>query len=188
AFATRWPSWRWSTRAPESIPSRRLMSLSASIVGRHPGAATRPPAPREAALDWPSSRRSPKPTAGPRRSRRGPARAHALRSRCRSADTHSLALVRANNLEVAGDEDVMGPVDADVVDFVLAVTQLHHPIDDAAGIRGQRGFGGLGRRGPTDDRARPLLVVGWDLTDALGRALRAPLERDHVRRRLGQID
>src|SRR5690242_20563712 len=86
------------------------------------------------------------------------------------------SVVRADDLEVAGDEDVMGPVDADAVDLVLAVAQAHHSVDDTAGVRGQRRFGGLGRRDTADDRARPLLVIGRDLADALGLTLVRTLE------------
>ena len=38
-------------------------------------------------------------------------------------------LVGADDLEVLVDEDVVGPVDADVVDLVLAVTQLYDTVD-----------------------------------------------------------
>ena len=43
-------------------------------------------------------------------------------------------LVGADDLEVLVDEDVMRPVDADVVDLVLAVAQLYHAVDDASGV------------------------------------------------------
>jgi hypothetical protein len=43
-------------------------------------------------------------------------------------------LLGADNLEVLVDEDVVGPVDADVVDLVLAVAELHHTVDDSAGV------------------------------------------------------
>ena len=42
-------------------------------------------------------------------------------------------LVGADDFEVLVDEDVVWPVDADVVDFVFAVAQLHHAVDDPAG-------------------------------------------------------
>jgi hypothetical protein len=32
------------------------------------------------------------------------------------------------------------PADADVVDFVLTVAQVHNTVDNAAGVGGQRGF------------------------------------------------
>jgi hypothetical protein len=44
-----------------------------------------------------------------------------------------------DDLEILVDEDVVRPVDADVVDFVLAVAQLDDTVDDAVG--GQCGFG-----------------------------------------------
>jgi len=65
------------------------------------------------------------------------------------------------------DEDVMGPVDADVVDFVLAVAQLHNTVDDSTWIGGERSFGRHIRRRSADDRPRPLAVASWDLTDLL---------------------
>jgi hypothetical protein len=42
-----------------------------------------------------------------------------------------LQLIGADDLEVLVDEDVVGPVDADVVDLVLAVAQLDNTVDDA---------------------------------------------------------
>jgi hypothetical protein len=47
-------------------------------------------------------------------------------------------LVGADDLEVLVDEDVVRPVDADVVDFVLAVAQHDNAVDDAPRLRGQR--------------------------------------------------
>jgi hypothetical protein len=41
-------------------------------------------------------------------------------------------LVGADDLEVLVDEDVVWPVDANVVDLVLAVAQLHDTVDDAS--------------------------------------------------------
>ena len=67
----------------------------------------------------------------------------------------------------------MRPVDADVVDLVVAVAQLHNTVDDAAGVGLQSGLGGLGRLGSTDELAGALRVVLGDLTDAL-RAPAAP--------------
>jgi len=40
-------------------------------------------------------------------------------------------LLGADDLEVLVDEDVVRPVDADVVNLVLAVAQLHNTVDDA---------------------------------------------------------
>jgi hypothetical protein len=45
-------------------------------------------------------------------------------------------LLGADDLEVLVDEDVMRPVDADVVDLVLAVAQLHNTVDDAPRVGG----------------------------------------------------
>ena len=59
---------------------------------------------------------------------------------------------------------MMGPVDADVVDLVLAVAQLHNSIDDVAWVGQQGGFGSLVRGGSAEDRAGSLLVAGGDLT------------------------
>ena len=50
--------------------------------------------------------------------------------------TASCGLVGADHLEVLVDEDVVGPVDADVVDFVLAVAELHDTVDDTTGVGG----------------------------------------------------
>jgi ABC-type polysaccharide/polyol phosphate transport system ATPase subunit len=43
-------------------------------------------------------------------------------------------LVGADDLEVLVDEDVVRPVEADVVDLVLAVAQLHNTVDEAPAI------------------------------------------------------
>jgi hypothetical protein len=48
--------------------------------------------------------------------------------------------VSADDLEVRVDEDVVWPVDADGVDLVLTVAQLHDTVDDPPGIGGQSGF------------------------------------------------
>jgi hydroxymethylbilane synthase len=81
----------------------------------------------------------------------------------------AVRLVGANHREVLVDEDVVRPVDADVVDLVLAVAQLHDTVHDAARVGGQRGFRRLVRGRSADDRARPLLVVRRDLPGLLGR-------------------
>jgi hypothetical protein len=62
-------------------------------------------------------------------------------------------VVGADDLEVLVDEDVVGPVDADVVDLVIAVAYGHDTVDDSAGVGGQGRFGRFGRGGPADDRA-----------------------------------
>ena len=61
----------------------------------------------------------------------------------------------------------MRPVDADVVDLVFAVAQLHNTVDDASLVGGQRSFGRFVRCGSVDDRTRALAVARWDLTDLL---------------------
>jgi hydroxymethylbilane synthase len=81
----------------------------------------------------------------------------------------AVRLVGADHREVLVDEDVVRPVDADVVDLVLAVAQLHNTVHDAARVGGQRGFRRLVRGRSADDRARPLLVVRRDLPGLLGR-------------------
>jgi hypothetical protein len=76
-------------------------------------------------------------------------------------------LVGADDLEVPVDEDVVRPVDADVVDLVLTVAQLHNTVDDTPWVGGQRSFRRLIRCRSTDDGPRPLTVVRRDLTDLL---------------------
>ena len=61
-------------------------------------------------------------------------------------------LVRANQREGLVDEDVVRPVDADVVDFVLAVAQLDDTIDDAAGVGGEGSLRRVGGCRAADDR------------------------------------
>jgi hypothetical protein len=68
---------------------------------------------------------------------------------------------------------VVGPVDADVVDLVIAVAELYDPVDDAALVGGQRRFGGLVRGRAAGEGPRPLAVVRRDRADLLGRPLRA---------------
>src|ERR1700721_1433209 len=100
-----------------------------------------------------------------------------------------LSLVRlvvgADDFEARVDEDVVGPVDADVVDLKLAVAQLHDSIDDAAWVGQQGGFGGLIRGGSAEDGAGSLLVARGDLTNGLGGVARAALESNYLGRRLG---
>src|SRR6266567_3479331 len=76
-------------------------------------------------------------------------------------------LLGADDLEVLVDEDVVRPVDADVVDLVLAVAQLHNTVDDTPWVGGQRGFRRLIRCRAANERPRPLTVVRRDLTDRL---------------------
>src|ERR1700742_1657361 len=49
-------------------------------------------------------------------------------------------IVGADDLEVAVHEDVVGPVDADVVDLVITVADGYDPVDDATRVDAQRGF------------------------------------------------
>jgi hypothetical protein len=81
-------------------------------------------------------------------------------------------LVGSEHFEVLADEDVMRPVDADVVDLVSAVAQLDDPIDDAAGIDREGGLRRFACGGAADDRAGALLVVRRDLADRLRGACR----------------
>jgi len=76
-------------------------------------------------------------------------------------------LLGTDDFEDPVNEDVVGPVDTDVVDLVFAVAQLDHPVDDAPRIGGQSSFSRLIRRRSTDDRPRPLAVACRDLTDLL---------------------
>ncbi len=59
-----------------------------------------------------------------------------------------LQLVSADDLEVRVDEDVVWPVDADGVDLVLTVAQLHDTVDDPPGIGGQSSFVALAALAP----------------------------------------
>ena len=76
-------------------------------------------------------------------------------------------LLGADDIEILVDEDVVWPVDSDVVDLVLAVAQLHNTIDHAPWIGCQSSFCRFIRRHSADDRPRPLTVVRRDLTDLL---------------------
>jgi len=60
---------------------------------------------------------------------------------------------RTHYRKVGVDEDVVRPVDADVVDVVLTIAYRHHSIDDPSRVGGQRGFGCLVGGGPADDRS-----------------------------------
>src|ERR1039458_5113783 len=61
-------------------------------------------------------------------------------------------LVGADHLEVLVDEDVVWPVDADVVDLVFAVAQLHDAVDNSPGVGRQRSLRRLVGCRSTDDR------------------------------------
>src|ERR1700691_1817668 len=99
-------------------------------------------------------------------------------------------VIGADYLEVLVDEDVVRPVDADVVDFVIAVSDCYDPVDDATRIGGQGRFDRLIRGGAADDRPRALLVVRRDLADRLGGALLALAVGNHLaaRRRSAGAD
>src|SRR6202171_1531670 len=86
-------------------------------------------------------------------------------------------LLGADDLEVLVDEDVVRPVDADVLDLVLAVALLYNTVDDAPRVGRQRSFRRLIRCRSADDRPRPLTVVRRDLTDLLRRGRCPALER-----------
>jgi hypothetical protein len=75
------------------------------------------------------------------------------------------SVVGADYFEVGVDEDVVGPIDANVVDLVVAVAQFHDSIDDAPWVGQQGGFGGLVRGGSALNGAGSLLVAGRDLPD-----------------------
>jgi hypothetical protein len=77
------------------------------------------------------------------------------RSRCADRGFTERLVVGADDLEVLVDEDVVGPVDADVVDLVIAVAQLHDTVHDAARVGRQRRFCGLIRRGSAGERPDP---------------------------------
>ena len=78
-------------------------------------------------------------------------------------------LLGADDLEVLVDEDVVGPVDADLMDLVLAVAQFHHPVDNSSRVGGQCGVGGLRRCRSADDCPGPLGVARRNRTDLLRR-------------------
>ena len=71
-----------------------------------------------------------------------------------SADVRDYGGYRAHDLEARGFEDVMRPVDPDVVDVVLAVAQQYDTVDDGARVRSQRSFG-------RQFAAVPLTIVPW---------------------------
>ena len=78
---------------------------------------------------------------------------------------------------------MMGPVDADVVNVVLAIAQLDDAVDDPTRICSERCFRCLVSGCATDDRPRALAPVRWDLTDLVRRGRRTPLEGNHLGRR-----
>src|SRR5438270_13406453 len=100
-----------------------------------------------------------------------------------SWSTSRSTLICADDSEVVVDKDVVRPVDADVVDLVLAVAELHDSVDETARVGGQGGFRCVVRCRSADDRARPLAVARGDLTDLLCGRGRVLLERDNSCRR-----
>jgi hypothetical protein len=60
-------------------------------------------------------------------------------------------LVGSDDLEASADEDMVRPVDANVVDLVLAVAYPHYAVDNAPRVIGEGGFSGSIRLGPADD-------------------------------------
>ena len=106
-----------------------------------------------------------------------------IAARCRRSVEQRAAnpwrLKGSDDLEVVADEDVVRPFYADIVNLVLAVTQLHNPIDNTPRVVSQRSFDRLVRFRSADDRTRPLTVIGWDLTDLLYRGRCTALEGDH---------
>lgn len=76
-----------------------------------------------------------------------------------------LPLLGPDHLEVLVDENVVWPVDADVVNLIFAVTQLHNTVDNASRIGRQRRFRRFVGCRPTDDRPRTLTVTSRDLPD-----------------------
>src|SRR5437016_870488 len=97
--------------------------------------------------------------------------------------TRPARLLGANDLEVLVDEDVVRPADADHVDVVLAVAQLHDTVDGASRVGSQGSRLGLVRRWSGDDRPRPSMKARRDLTDLLRWARLTALERDNFPRR-----
>ena len=77
---------------------------------------------------------------GPEPARHGPAKCDQFHAPLTPSTPHPRItgprLLGADCLEVLADEDVVGPVDTDVVDLVLAVAQLHDTVDDAARVGG----------------------------------------------------
>src|SRR5882724_43699 len=60
-------------------------------------------------------------------------------------------LVGADDREVLVDEDVVRPVDADVVNLVLGVAQLHNTVNHTSRVGGERSFRRLIRRRSAGD-------------------------------------
>src|SRR5436305_502856 len=97
-------------------------------------------------------------TRSPDRARPAPRRRASARARDepRGRMARVRTLVGADDFEGLVDEDVVGPVDADGVDFVLAVAEFDDAIDDAAWIGGQCCCRGLVGGRSADDGPRAL--------------------------------
>jgi hypothetical protein len=70
-----------------------------------------------------------------------------------SRDLVAAQLVGADHFEVLVDEDVVWPIDPDVVNLVFAVAQLHDPVDNSAGVGSQGRLGRLVGGCSAHDRA-----------------------------------
>jgi hypothetical protein len=67
------------------------------------------------------------------------ARRHPLEPRIPTVAAQSvIPLLGADDLEVLVDEDVVRPVDANIVDLVSPAAQLHYTVDDASWVGSQR--------------------------------------------------
>src|SRR3954464_9074238 len=72
---------------------------------------------------------------------------------------------------------MVGPIDADDVDVVLAVAQPHDTVDGASRVGSDRCRLGLVSQRAGDQRARAWTPVRWDLTDWRRRTRVTALER-----------
>ena len=70
-----------------------------------------------------------------------------------------------DDLEARALEDVVRPIDADVMDVVLAVAQLRDSVDYGPRVSGERSFGRFVRCCTADDRPRPRAPISRDLAD-----------------------
>lgn len=78
---------------------------------------------------------------------------------------------------------MVGPVNANVVNVVLAVAELDHTIDDPTGVGRQRGFGCFVGCRSTHDGPRPLTPVRGYRADLFRRGRCTLLEGNHLRGR-----
>ena len=140
-----------ATKATEAAPAAYPGGVVDRMVARmtSSGRTTRPPS-ATSRCTWSMNGAHPCTVSSPT----GTLSAHTSQSRHASSGWGEAPLVvGADDLEVLVDEDVVGPVDADVVDLVIAVAQRHHTVDDAARVSGQRRFGRLGGGCSADDGA-----------------------------------